>query len=183
MNTTILDIPDEIIQHIFFFLDPEDIFSCALVCKLYNKLSQEEYLWENFYKLKYEGMPKLILDKNWKHNFMNAHLIVRKMAIYVDNIYHSDRFIYHTFLKEISKVNEYNLPNDVISKIRFIIFGSPTVCGYMYKAGSFGYSCIREMTNKVRILNIYTDNIGKFTLDLLKKTSAKHHDDQANEDK
>jgi hypothetical protein len=54
--------PHEILREIFDFLDPIDLFSVAMVCKAWNKISSEDKIWLKYAAKEYLTTPSLSLN-------------------------------------------------------------------------------------------------------------------------
>jgi hypothetical protein len=54
--------PQETLKEIFDFLDPIDLFSVAMVCKAWNKISRDDKIWMKYAPPKYSTTSSLVLN-------------------------------------------------------------------------------------------------------------------------
>jgi hypothetical protein len=54
--------PHDILKEIFDLLDPIDLFSVAMVCKEWNKVSSDDKLWTKYATKEYSTTPSLSLN-------------------------------------------------------------------------------------------------------------------------
>lgn len=66
-------LPEELILKIFSYLSPKEIYPCALTCKLWYVLSNENSLWKHFYKREFFINPHS--SETAKESYRADHII------------------------------------------------------------------------------------------------------------
>jgi WD40 repeat protein len=101
-------LPEEIICHIFSFLEPQTLLCAAQVCTIWNKHANSNLLWKSLYDHYYIDLyhvPSLL--KEWKSHFLRVSRIHRNWRLgngLITPLNTSLQFVRHIFLRNSNLV-------------------------------------------------------------------------------
>jgi hypothetical protein len=62
--TSLLSLPDEILEFIFLHLEAKDVTKCSQTCKRLAVISLSETIWRRLVKVKFPTVVEYIIDHN-----------------------------------------------------------------------------------------------------------------------
>lgn len=75
-------IPEELIAHVFSFLDYKNITSLSLVCKRWNQIANSNVYWKPIFESIFGKSPNVdynFVPTNYKKHFKDASLVIKRL--------------------------------------------------------------------------------------------------------